>query len=470
VLRKAFATRGEGRLPRGYNKFPAVWTDQEWAQLLDVFAQVENDRSIDGSNKHDLRAFPRHGHDKVPWLWRPDACPDDVNKECIFREFRVRLHTMETMCNFAHKTIELPATLFIEYVVQWFETGGKCHVFGFTMTPFCNHLTKYSIGRDVRQLLKDGSTRLIKAGAPMASDCTVLFPTDIHKHYNRTLRTIIFESWKANALRFRWRVSNGLIGLLETITLDTADSTKWFSDVGQPNYFPATPFPKHFRVNNSVWVDSLTRGKAARVIEIEDDDLGEVDNGQDEELDVRGTHISHIQFAKDIPADLYAAEKGEGIELVKDDSAMWPPESPDDIEARYNDDMQFLKDLRLQPGVQEDVMNRVLRWMYAGKSSLLQAMSAKGDATKSGKPVPNKDDGFEDENWDVDVEESPSNPALLEQYELLENVYLGHPAEVGKKGRYCLQIMKNSAMVGDAATFRQYEVMFKKELLDGFLQ
>lgn len=91
---------------------------------------------------------------------------------------------MDTLCRMAYDTTELPATLYIECVVQRFETGGKCHIFGFTMTSYCDHLSNYSIGRGVIKQLEDGGSQLIKPSQQMSTVCKALFPTDIHKDYD----------------------------------------------------------------------------------------------------------------------------------------------------------------------------------------------------------------------------------------------------------------------------------------------
>jgi hypothetical protein len=297
ALRATFQTRGEASSLRSYDKFQMTWTKKEWMQLLEVISQVEEDRSDNGFNKHGL-TLPRLGPDKVPWLWRVDTCPDDVDIQYIFREYRARLHTMDTMCDAAHETIESPATLYVENVVQWFETGGKCHIFGFTMTAYCGHLTNFSIGRGVTQQLEGGGTRLIKPGELMASGCKVLLPKDIHKDYDITRRTIIFESWKANALRFCWPVSPGLIDMLEQVILDIADSTKWFNKVGKLKEYCVIPLPMIYK-DKTAWVDTIVKGVVPGAGKVEMIDSGDVEDDGDEELFVRDALLHEVQAAKE---------------------------------------------------------------------------------------------------------------------------------------------------------------------------
>jgi hypothetical protein len=82
-----------------------------------------------GFNKHKL-TIPRLRKNHIVWSWREDTCPQDVDKELIFYEFTKRLHTMNNYCNVRNITNESLATLFLEAVVQWFETCGKYHILG----------------------------------------------------------------------------------------------------------------------------------------------------------------------------------------------------------------------------------------------------------------------------------------------------------------------------------------------------
>jgi hypothetical protein len=66
------------------------------------------------------------------------------------------------------------------------------------MSADYGHITNCSIGRGVRQQLKDGGTRLIKPGDPIKTGCKVLLPTNIFNDYiyDITQHAIIVESWK----------------------------------------------------------------------------------------------------------------------------------------------------------------------------------------------------------------------------------------------------------------------------------
>ncbi|EME79622.1 uncharacterized protein MYCFIDRAFT_216508 [Pseudocercospora fijiensis CIRAD86] len=136
-------------------------TDEHWdwrVILIDI-EQMERDVRPGGFNPGGLK-LPCCGKNRIPWLWRTDMCPNqsDYAEETIFSIFSARLRTMDKVCDKNHTTEESPATLFLEAVAQWFETGGKCHLFGCVMTPFLGHATRFSFLRDLvqRRRAEDG--------------------------------------------------------------------------------------------------------------------------------------------------------------------------------------------------------------------------------------------------------------------------------------------------------------------------
>jgi hypothetical protein len=130
-----------------------------------------------GFNKQKL-TMPRLGKNYIVWLWREDTCSQDVDKKLIFYEFTKRLYTMNDYCNVRHTTNELPATLFLEAVAQWFETGGKCHIFGCVITAYIGHQTNFSLGRGVTRELRDNAK--IRPGDPMLTGWRTLMPSDLN--------------------------------------------------------------------------------------------------------------------------------------------------------------------------------------------------------------------------------------------------------------------------------------------------
>jgi hypothetical protein len=234
-------TAGFFALPGGVgsSKDDKSW---DWDVILNDIEQMEGDRTF---NPNSLQ-IPRLGRNKIPWLWRTDLCPSDsdYDEEFLHVIFTRRLRMMDQKCDPKHVTDESPTTLFLEYVAQWLENGGKCHFFGCIMIPFKGHLATFSIGRGVKQLTADGGARFIQPGDRMQTGCKTLLPTNMARDYDKSRRTVIFETWKANRLRFRYPGQEGLIKMLEDIVLQVQDSCRWYDAMGPSlNHYREVPLP-----------------------------------------------------------------------------------------------------------------------------------------------------------------------------------------------------------------------------------
>ncbi|KAG9517155.1 hypothetical protein KCV07_g6373, partial [Aureobasidium melanogenum] len=198
---------------------PTPWNSVVIAILTKNVDDIEAGEKF---NPHRL-VIPRCP-DRSPWFFRDDLMFVDDHKDneddseddnedghkdrikpgwqYLEEEFRARSYTLEYYCNKDHETIENPARLFLEAVVQWLETGGKCPIFGFQFVQFVGHPQTWSIGR--ARFVRDehgNKIRNIWPNDPMFSGCTQDLPTDMNKHYDHKKRTIVFKSWKANSLR-----------------------------------------------------------------------------------------------------------------------------------------------------------------------------------------------------------------------------------------------------------------------------
>jgi hypothetical protein len=272
-LHKFYRTRGDvfketGRCREFMRRF-SVWTDNDWKVILSVVSQIEGDREPDGFNKHKLPNLPRMGSMEIPYPFAKRTCPDDIDMNFIYYEFLARLHTMVALCNKRHTTSESPATHFIEYIIQYFETGGKCHLFDCTFTPYTAHPFNYSFGRGIEYL--DGSGR---------TGCTTLLPNDIFKDYDRALRTVVVESWKANVLRLDWPVCKPLVEILEAAILGLADRTEYYDTISSLEEYFDIPLPKFYK-QRWLWNASIRGRNARKTEEIE----GDVSAAGDAEVD-----------------------------------------------------------------------------------------------------------------------------------------------------------------------------------------
>ncbi|KAK5734455.1 hypothetical protein LTR17_008956 [Elasticomyces elasticus] len=388
-LKRIFLTRGEdmSRAKGEDGKLKhTLWTKKEWDQILDCVKQIEQSSRW---NRYDLR-IPRLGENKLPWLWRRDTCPLDADREYIYNEFEARLRTMGEKCDPHHTTQESPATLFLECVVQWFETGGKCHIFGFTMTQYQGHFANFSIGRHYQQMLADGTYQPVFPGDRMATGFTSLLPKDMSVDYDITRRTVIVESWRANILRFCYRQTwSDLKLMLEQAILDLADTTKWYEAVKSLDQYTNVALPSQYK-NKTEWMKLIQGGQLP---DADEDDAVEVEEDMDDEEVVYYEHCAVQEQAAQEPTDSLldtppkqALEQGKqpsatghsGNGSVSGESGQAPlmaapvdtmslPDTHDDVEALAQTDTDFFNSLALPDDVNAEVMRRLGVWTEMGK-------------------------------------------------------------------------------------------------------
>lgn len=270
------------------------WTDEEWSVLLNCVGQIEDDHKFFNPAKLTL---PRLGRQKIPWLWREDHAPQDLDREFLSNEFRARLRTWDEICDEKNITQESPATLFIECVVQWFQRGGKCHFFGFIMSPFSRHYAAYSFGRAVVVEDKHGNVlRDVKAGEIMRTGCTRLLPKNMEDDYDIERRTVIVESWRSNSLRGNYAGGSSLILMLEACVQSLATQTKWFEPV-RPTLEEYTEviIPSSWR-DRASW-RQVIRGQNPTITMQEAEEL-EADV-EDEEIALIDQRVTDIQASRD---------------------------------------------------------------------------------------------------------------------------------------------------------------------------
>lgn len=284
-----FATLSKSRSAHG-----DWWSDEEWATLLNVVSQIEADTVR--FNKHKLK-IPRLGTDATPWLFGKDSYPKEGSnlggRALTLGIYSERRHRMVELCDKTRDVRESAATLFIEHAVQWLETGGKCHFFGFELTWQLRHPRCLSIGRGVTQQLPDGTTREVQPGEAMQTGCTVLLPRDISSDYDHTRRTIVFESARANMLRGPFASSPTLISSLEQHILSLADETEWYDKLGSIDDYPPLPLLReHYSLSSyrDAWRALCTEDTAegGEDIEIAETTEEEEDDYDDDLIDEQG--------------------------------------------------------------------------------------------------------------------------------------------------------------------------------------
>jgi hypothetical protein len=306
------------------------WTKQDHANIENVASQIESDVLF---NPNRL-TIPRIGEDKLPWPWAENTCPDDADWDLMYL---TRLHTMMTTCNKRHTTEESPATLYLENIVQWYKTGGKCHFFGFELTPLAGHPWALSIGRGLYQEREDGSKREIKAGEAMYSGFTSLSPTSLAAHYKLTRRTIIYESWRANVIRHDFPGGNNLLELLETAVLGLASvKTSWYEPLSE--FYPDIQYSKVYK-KPYAWVNNFSKSFPEAE---QNDDLIEALSDKEGEID-----DEEAATYKDQELEIETLKNSGDLERynVEDTPDVWPPKTYGDIDARHKADIKRLDNI-----------------------------------------------------------------------------------------------------------------------------
>ncbi|KAL2026770.1 hypothetical protein VTO58DRAFT_102750 [Aureobasidium pullulans] len=218
--------------------------------VSDFIDQIENSDTFNPLRPDGTRLRIPRNADGSPWPFREDIRPQDADLDFLFREFRARLWSMDEVCDAANETetYESPYTMLFEYVVQWFENGGKCPMFGFMMVPFPGHPQVWSFGRARFRRTADGSRgSLIEPGEVMRTGFRVLRPTNIHGDYDYTRRTVVVESWKANSMRWRYSPEDETEQLLIDAIKGIPDSTPWYDSPKPKGSYAEVHFPSFWR-------------------------------------------------------------------------------------------------------------------------------------------------------------------------------------------------------------------------------
>lgn len=369
-LGQYFRSRGERKknIGQGAAKSFILWTNEEWDIIIDDVRQIEDDYQF--FNPHKLR-IPRVGKYHIPWPWREDHAPDDVDRNYIFNEFYARFRTWDELCDEANETQESPATLYIEMICQWFKSGGKCHIFGFILSPHQRSFAMYSFGRGIAIYDENGKLiRPIKAGEMMRTGCTSLLPRDMHKEYDITRRTVIIESWRANSLRFNYSGGLSLIPLLEKCVDHLADETSWFGSIKTSlEEYATVPMAKKYK-DRKAWEELI----AARDVAEMDGDDDEVD----EETAMVDDKVTELRNARNQTFE----EDGDAQQLEEEPliaeadashSADWHrPKTQEEVENWAADNMAYFSEFDT-PDSEKEVMLQRVRQMLGLAQEKLQA-------------------------------------------------------------------------------------------------
>ncbi|EAT82171.2 hypothetical protein HBH56_106820 [Parastagonospora nodorum] len=444
-LRRAFIMRGDrfASFPATFRQSYPMWTKEECEIILGCISQIQNDRSTDGMNRHNL-VLPRLGKNKIPWPWREDGCPEDADMGLLFREFAGRLHTMATLCNRKHTTNESPATLFIETIVQWFEKGGKCHIFGFVMTPFIGHPTNYSFGRGRVQHMPDGKLRYIQAGEPMKTGCKTLLPKDMVTDYDISRRTISVESWRANTLEFCYENSEVLMDLLEKAVLDLQDECAWYGPVGGKDDYQYVPMPK--TKSKVKWAAAMMQNSVGVELTAPDTSEHELDEEEDEEVVTLSENHALVRAVQET-----------GDIKPQDEASMSTTSTPGEgVEGMFANDVNIISEMNVDPEIKKQFTDMLNRYKTAMHKSTDSGISSSRQIAE--------DAHVTSSSREDQVETSRRQGMLEGKYEVYSDIYSRDPEGLGEKVAHCLENMKIAAEDGDVGGFKKAEEMFKYQL------
>jgi hypothetical protein len=261
TIRAEIASRGKNATK--------MYSEDELVMLHRLVDEIEASPIL---NPHRLE-IPRCD-DRSPWFWRERDRGSHEGWRLGWFECAGRLKTMLEICDPDNDHDESTMKMFLEFVVQWFRTGGKCHIFGMEFTLFANHLQSLSVGRGVWYLDAQGqpTDRPIRPGAPMATG----WPSGFSKaaDYDPTRCTIVVESWKANTYRYNYPVGPELIPMLEGVIEDIADATEYYSplEMDPSKYYNVDLAADFAGTKYGHWISSSASDYAPSLNDADDED------------------------------------------------------------------------------------------------------------------------------------------------------------------------------------------------------
>ncbi|PNS14861.1 Beige 1 [Sphaceloma murrayae] len=208
VLLRGFATRAVQ-----YQKAHRFtqWTPDDHERLSNLHCSIkESSYNVDGL------AAPC-AEDGAPWLWRRDHQLQDWTWARLFDEFAERYRSMDEFCDPDNEHEETPDTMFLTFLIQWYETGGRDGVFGFELVLYSKHPSSMSVGRSAS----------VDPKSHMRTGWTCLQPSQLSE-YNPRLKSIVYQSWSTNELWYNY--PKVVLPTLPEIVLDEVPlSTKWYN-------------------------------------------------------------------------------------------------------------------------------------------------------------------------------------------------------------------------------------------------
>lgn len=282
-----------------------IWTSERFAELIKLIRQMENDPTRNPQGNRILWLGPNK---TFPWFWTPRHALNDVDEEWYWRYYSSEFYVMDTFCDPKNETRESPDTLFLHDARQYFESGGRCHLLYWKMTPRPSNLASASKGRAIFQYMKDGDPRPVRPGAHMRSGWKVLHPTSLDD-YDPYTCTIVTESARANQFRWNYRTHpDTLIPDLRQILADLPDGCQWYGSM-QAEYEPIQGCPFWKRDKRQPWYTEFFKDKEVIPRRKAKDEDADEEHGND---DVDGEGAAQQALLEEIALAEQSDDEGDG--------------------------------------------------------------------------------------------------------------------------------------------------------------
>ena len=291
-------------------QFQKLWpmlTEEYQKTLAELVNEIEMDPA---TNPHKYE-IPRSEHG-APWPFRYDHYLSQESNLWTwwFREGIARFWTMDDNCDLDHETHESPATIMLEFVVQYFEKGGVDDFIHCEMTIWEGSPQRASLGRASN--VAPGTYMCIMPpyltnhglGSVMRTGFTVAEPTSFAKHYDRSQRTVAVQPWFVNLLwsNFDPKLHNELFQML----LEISDETEHYCKPSIDLESLADRYPKESRVSRVE-----RRAKGGQGIPIDDEVVDPEDTSVDDE-DVDPEDDDYLPLGNDDATTRLPDETDEG--------------------------------------------------------------------------------------------------------------------------------------------------------------
>jgi hypothetical protein len=248
------------------------FTDEQKATLLRFIVEIERDY-----NPYGIK-IPRGGGD-APWPFVEEHMFKDKDLwEWWFHEMVCRYWRMFWMCNVLFDTDEIPMTLLLLIVIQYFKTGGRYGWLRCEMTVFAGHAFRYVFARAGH----------VTPGSVMKTGFKTTTPTSMSDYDEREC-TIVVQPHFVNMLWYNFPTGEHhlLLRLLRELAAETEHYTAFSSDAPPaPSYPQLSKYGRKqagVTVSDDQYPELDEEDERLRQLEEEDERLRQFEEEENEE-------------------------------------------------------------------------------------------------------------------------------------------------------------------------------------------